>query len=762
MIELLGSFRRALHTSEIAARLGVAPEMVPALSRVLDDLTFDGTVIPQAGHRFKLALAGKAAGADATFEGFLSVNPRGFGFVQREGDVEDVFVPAEALGGAMHGDRVAARVVARGARGIEGAVERVIERRSSRVSGVLARRGKTSYIHPDDTRVRGPVVLHHVKEGNDGDVVIVEITRFPETPDENPEGIVLEVLGKPGTPDVEVRKLIAIAGVIEAHPDAAVREAEAFGTEVSAAALAGRVDLTHLPLPTIDPEDARDHDDAVWAERLAEGGYRVWVAIADVSHYVAPGTALDDAAKDRGCSIYLPDRAIPMLPRALSSNLCSLLPDVTRLCLAAEIQLDAEATVKSARLLEGFMRSRAKLTYEGVAKALGMTAGPAPEAATALKTDLALLREISGLLRAKRMRRGALDFDLPESKIELDPKTKLPIGAHKRAQDPGVAKAYQIVEELMLLANETVASFVAKHEVPAIYRNHAAPDLEKIGRFSAICKRLGIEIEEADMLEPKKLSALVKKLASHPSRSLLDTLLVRSLKQAVYDVANIGHFGLASSAYLHFTSPIRRYPDLVVHRAVRAVLRGTRVDRSEEGVGTMREAAVLASERERRAMQVERDVVDLYGVFLLREALGQQFAGSVSGIVGSGVFVTLEDPFVNVLVRSETLGAGPFEPDDDGFALQNQRTGERITLGDSMLVAIEDFSIERRTVYARRVSEGGVVAERSDPSGKARGRGQTRPKGRAEKPARGAARAAKPAGKSSKKQPAKGQRKRTK
>ena len=718
VIELLASFSRAMHTSEIAQRLGVGPALVPALSRVLDDLVFDGTVVAQAGHRFRLAAAERSRSRDEVVEGYLTVNPRGFGFVQREGDSDDVFVPAESLGGAMHGDRVRARVVARGSRGIEGAVTEVLVRRSVRIAGPLSRRGRTSYIYPDDTRIRGPVVLPADTPGNDGDIVIVEITRFPESPDENPEGKVTEVLGPPGTPDVEVRKLLAVAGVVEPQPELAVAEARAFGTEVADSALAGREDLTHLPLPTIDPEDARDHDDAVWAVRTANG-YRVWIAIADVSHYVAPGTALDASAKDRGCSIYLPDRAIPMLPRELSSNLCSLLPDVVRLCLAVEIDLDHAGTVLSSRLLEGFMRSRAKLTYEGVARALGMSEGEPQQLAVEMKADLEILREISSILRAIRMRRGALDFDLPESKIQVDQATKLPVHASKRAKDPGVAKAYQIVEELMLLANETVAQFVTQKNVPAIFRNHAAPDPEKIARFASICEKLGIEFEEDDMSEAKRLSAFVKRLKSHPSRSLLDTLLVRSLKQAVYDVANIGHFGLASDAYLHFTSPIRRYPDLVVHRAVRAVLRGQRVDKSDEGIATMREAAQLASERERRAMQVERDVADLYGVFLMREKIGEQFTGSVSGIVGSGVFVTLDDPFVNVLVRSDTLGAGPYEPDEDGFALVNTRTGDRIDLGDVMLVQIEDTSLERRTTYARRISEPGTgKAERPAADGR--------------------------------------------
>src|SRR5512139_648811 len=422
LVDLLATYRRALHASEIASRLGVEPRNVGALGRVLDDLVADGTVVAMPGHRFRLAGKERGRGRDATLEGYLSVHPRGFGFVASLGDEEDVFVPAESMGGALHGDRVRIRIVAQTARGTEGAVVEVAERRSPKVSGTLRRRGKSTWLEPDDTRVRGPIVLGKLDEGRDGELAIVEITRFPESPDENPEGKLVEVLGDPGEPEVEVRKILLLHAVEEEHPDAAVKEAEAFGAEVAKDALAGREDLTHLPLPTIDPADARDHDDAVWAVRLEAGGYRVWVAIADVSHYVAPGTALDDAARQRGCSIYLPDRAIPMLPRSLSGNLCSLVPDQVRLCLCAEIELDPTGATVSSRLIEGFMRSRAKLTYEGVARALGMTTeGHRQEAAEAFKSDLAVLREVSNLLRSRRMRRGALDLEVPEARVIVEP-----------------------------------------------------------------------------------------------------------------------------------------------------------------------------------------------------------------------------------------------------------------------------------------------------------------------------------------------------
>ncbi|MFO0547842.1 MAG: VacB/RNase II family 3'-5' exoribonuclease [Polyangiaceae bacterium] len=731
VIDVLGSTGRAVHVSEIANKLGIAGDgatagALAALNRVLDDLVFDGSVTPLPGQRFRVAKGQREqARAHETVEGFLSMHPRGFGFVQREGADGDVFIPQEAIGGGMHGDRVLARVVTRGPRGLEGAIVEVVERRAPRVSGVVRRRGASAWLEPDDARIRWPIVLHGAQSGDDGLVAVAEIVRFPETADENPEGRVVELLGRPGEVEVEVRKLLLVAGVNEPHDDASLDEARAFGTSVDPAALQGRLDLTHLPLPTIDPEDARDHDDAIWAERLEQGGYRVWVAIADVSHYVAPGTALDAAACERGCSIYLPDRAIPMLPRDLSSNLCSLLPDVVRLCLVAEIEVDATGARTATRIHEAFMRSQAKLTYEGVARALKLSPvaprDPEPMGAQLLE-GLTLLREIAQLLRARRMRRGALDFDLPETKIVLDPATRLPIDAVRRAKDPGVAKAYQIVEELMLLANESVAAFLSERGVPAIYRNHGAPDPERIARFAAICERLGVEFDVDDAASPKKLAAFLKRLKSHPRRSVLDSLFVRSMKQAVYDVTNIGHFGLASPAYLHFTSPIRRYPDLVVHRAVRAVLRGTAAKISlddDSALEEMRHAALLASERERRAMQVERDVADLYGVLLMRDSAGDLHAGTVTGVVGSGAFVTLDQPFVNVLVRTDALGPEVYEVDDEALALVAQRSGHRVTLGDTMMVEIESVSLERRVTYARRVALSSPVEEPVDGSDEA-------------------------------------------
>ena len=724
MLEILEAHERPLHAREIAERLGVRDADYLGFQRMLDDLSYEGVVSTRPGQRFKA----KPAEKKAEREGLLTVNARGFGFVASLGEVgDDVFVPAEALGGAMHGDRVIVRVRARSARGAEGEIVSIVDRGTKRVAGVLRRRGKSAWVEPDDTRIRGPITLSEEidtrgaegNSGTDGDAVIVTITRFPEFGGETPVGKIEAVLGRPGDLRVEVAKILVLEKIEEVHSDKAIDEATAYGAEVPAHMKEGREDLTHLPLPTIDPEDARDHDDAVWVERTPDGGYRAWIAIADVSSYVVPGTALDDEAKRRGVSVYLPDRAIPMLPRNLSSNLCSLLPNVERLCLCADVTLDASGSVVESRLVRGVMKSAAKLTYGGVARALGFTDQPPrqPEA-DAMKDGLRVAYECSRLLRNRRMKRGALDFDLPEAKITLDDKTGLPTDIQRRSGDPGMKRAYQLIEELMILANEVVARWMEGRQLPAIFRVHGAPDEKKLDRFASLCETLGIPFDVESTREPKLLAQLLKSYADHPLAATLNNLLLRSMKQATYDVTNIGHFGLASKAYLHFTSPIRRYPDLVVHRMVHKVLLGERLRHVDEIRAEMAEAAFAASTAERRAMEVERAVVDLYRAFLMKDRIGERYEGTVSAVVGSGMFVQLDAPFVDVLIRLEDMGDERYEIDEEGLRVVGSRSGDVVSLGDRVLVEIIDVAILRRSVYGKRIHEGAKMPHRDDRRGK--------------------------------------------
>jgi ribonuclease R len=717
ILDLLGSDPRPLHAREIASRLDVSDVDYLGLQRLLDDLSFEGVLAQRPGQRFKLSTKSVAA-RGAEREGLVSVHPRGFGFVASlDAAGDDVFVPPDALGGAMHGDRVRVRVRSRGARGAEGEVVAIVARGLKRVAGTLRRKGKSAWLEPDDPRIRGPIVLPRELDargpdgnsGSDGDAIVVAITRWPESPDENPEGSIDAVLGRPGELAVEAAKILVLEGIEEVHSERAVQEAEAFGEEVPEAMKEGREDLRDIPLPTIDPEDARDHDDAVWVERTPRGGYRAWIAIADVSTYVTPGTALDGEANARGCSVYLPDRAVPMLPRALSSNLCSLLPDVERLCLCVDVEIDASGHVVANRLVRGVMRSRAKLTYGGVARALGLSSEAKREpAAQEMVEGLRVAYELSRILRSRRMKRGALDFELPEAKVVLHEETRRPIDVARRAEDAGVKQAYQLIEELMLLANETVARWCQERDLPTVYRVHAPPDEQKLDRFAAMCEALGIEFDVEDTRDPKRLGDFLKSFSDHPLASVLNSLLLRSMKQATYDVANVGHFGLASKAYLHFTSPIRRYPDLVVHRVVHQVLSGREPRRDQEAREKLAEAALASSIAERRAMEVERAIVDLYRTFLMRDRVGERFEGVVTAVVGSGLFVQLDTPFVDVLVRLEDLGHDHWSVDDDALRVFAARSGERIGLGDRVTVEIVDAAILRRTVYARRVGQEGA------------------------------------------------------
>lgn len=654
-----------------------------------------------------------------SWEGSLSVHPRGFGFVTAAGH-DDVYVAPDGIGAAMHGDRVRVEILGRSPRGAEGRIREVVKRRSPRIAGTLRKKRHSAWLEPDDSRIRGPIVLARApKDARDGDAAVATITQFPESQDENPAGELVTVLGAPGDPNVEVAKILIREGIEEQHTEAAMREAEGMAARLARASADDRQDLREVPLLTIDPEDARDHDDAVFAERT-EDGYRVWVAIADVAEYVQPGTALDQEALARGCTIYLPDRALPMLPGALAAELCSLLPERERLCMAVIADIDGHGNVARFDVCEGRMRAAAMLTYGSVARTLGFTdAPPRSVQAETFRKDLKALDEVARKLRKKRLRQGALDFDLPEPKLVLDPKTGQPTDVKRRAGDPGVKRAYQMIEELMILANELVAQWLAKKRSPGVYRVHGKPDPEKLARLGNVCRKLGAPYDEEQMGEAGGVSKWLRQIADHPKRAVLETLLLRSMKQATYDIRNIGHFGLASSAYMHFTSPIRRYPDIQVHRAVKRLVRGGKPDISAPAIETLSASATDASVRERAAMDVEREVLDLYRTLYMRDRIGDMLEGTVTAVTGGGLYVTLDDPFVDVLVRYESLGPDRYHVDDDELAAVGARSKDTVGLGDRMIVTIEDVALMRRTVFARR-----VVPEKLLSAGDFRDRGQ--------------------------------------
>ncbi len=707
VLRMLAEAKKPVHARELAQKLGISVANVPRLIASLDVLVEQRRIKRLSGQRYIMEL--REVTQSEGWEGVLSLNPRGFGFVNAAGH-DDVYIAPEAIGAAMHGDRVKITVVSRSSRGTEGRVEHVVARRNPRVAGVLRKRGRSVWLEPDDSRLRGPIVLSgNLKLGSDGDAAVAEITRFPEFGDENPEGELITVLGVPGDPNVEVAKILIREQVTEQHPEGAIREAEAMAVRLLPLNMEGRVDLRSVPLPTIDPEDARDHDDAVWVEKQGEG-FRAWIAIADVSEYVQPGSELDKEALRRGCTIYLPDRAIPMLPAALAADLCSLLPEKERLCLCVIADLDRDGRVKEFEIVEGVMRSAAMLTYGGVARTLGFSElPPKSPPAEAFKKELRVMEELTKKLRKARMARGSLDLDLPEAKLTLDPTTKAPVDVTRRTQDPGIKRAYNMIEELMLLANELVATWLGQKKSPTIYRVHGKPDATKLARLGVIAEKLGVEFNADEMSEPLGVSKFLQRISTHARKQVLEMLLLRSLKQAAYDIKNVGHFGLASSNYLHFTSPIRRYPDVQVHRAVKHLLRGGKPVSTEAALEQLAQSATAASTRERAAMDVEREVVDLYRALLMRDHIGETCEGTITALVGSGAYVTLDAPFVDVLIRHESMGPDHYELSEDELSVVGVRSGDTLSLGDRVAVVIEDVAVLRRAVYAKRIVPDSVL-----------------------------------------------------
>jgi ribonuclease R len=708
--DILHSLRaegRALHVSELGAKLQVRPASRRRLRELLEQLVIDGTLSALPGDRFRVA---EARGLES-WEGVVSVHPRGFAFVNAAGH-DDVFVPPSGIGAALHGDTVEVAIVARTPRGPEGRVQKIVRRRHPRIPGVLRRRRKSAWLEPDDERIRGPIVIvGDLGDASDGAAAVVNVTRFPEAADEAPEGELQVVLGTPGDAQVEVAKILARDNIHEDRDPAAEREAEARAAALTPVSLSGRRDLRKIPFLTIDPVDARDHDDAIYVERRPDG-YRAYVAIADVSEYVQPRSALDLDASERCFTTYLPDRAVPMLPSVLASRHCSLLPRQDRYALVASVDLDKDANVLRFRLVEAVIHVAELLTYEDAAYTLGFIEGePKNLAAKAYKKDLRVLADLARKLRKGRMKRGALDLDLPEPKVELDKETGHPIAVTRRAKNPGIVSAYQLVEELMLLANERVARWLSGKKSPAVYRVHAPPDPQRLEQLGVTAQRLGVPFEADTLESPLGVSRWMKRIAKHPLRTVLEGLLLRSLKLAQYDIVNVGHFGLASEAYVHFTSPIRRYPDLLVHRISKSLLRGQPVMTDPVTVEALRAATTRASEVERVVMQAEREVVDLYRCLLMKDKVGEVYEARVSGIAGSGIYAVLDEPFVDVLLRFEALGPDRYEPGEDGLSVVGRRSGDRIALGDRVTLVIEDVALLRRTIYGRRVPPADVFTE---------------------------------------------------
>jgi ribonuclease R len=730
---------KPLGLREIMQRARLDPGERTAVKRVLRDLARSGAVL-RDGKRFSIPAA-RPAPADAPraphpgqrpgrplplgrgrgILGTLTKHRDGYGFVARlDRDGDDVFVPPQEAAKALDGDLVRVQIVpARGGRTM-GEVTEVVERRRRWMLGTYHARGASSFVVPADSDLDGYVAVAESDAAQDGEVVKVEL----EPGARRLSGRVVERVGRPGDPRVEVLRVAYAKGFSDLFPDDVRAEAERVPDHVTDEDRRGRRDVTALRLVTIDGEDARDFDDAVYVERVEGPGrarFRLVVAIADVSHYVRPRAALDAEALRRGTSVYFPAQVLPMLPERLSNGICSLNPEVDRLCRVADLLIDDGGEPVSSELYAGVMRSHARCTYTLVARAL--EGGDVPYGG-ALRADFAVMAELQARLTAMRARRGAIDFDLPESKIVLGED-----GAVASIERRPRNRAHRIVEEFMLAANEAVARHFGHRDVPTIYRVHGLPDEEKLDAFRKLARAHGFEVPDGP-LGPKELNALLHAFEGHAQQRALNQLLLRAMMQAVYSAENIGHYGLAAQEYLHFTSPIRRYPDLVVHRLLQAEARDGGEPVTAPSPRELEEMATLSSERERAAMQAEREIAAFYAALFMQDKVGERFQGVVASVVEFGLFVELEPWFVEGLVKAEDLGE-EFELDEELHALVQRRTGRSFRVGDRVEVEVTAASPARRQIDLALVEAGAArargEAEREERPGPRRARGREEP-----------------------------------
>ena len=647
--------------------------------------------------------------------GKVEAHRDGFGFLLLDGQ-EDIYLSEREMRQVFHGDEVLVSPAGRSRRGgVEGKIEKVVKRAHEFIVGRLKFESNLYFVIPDNPRIGQDILLPDGIVGYEvesGDYVSVKITQYP-TVRIPAAGIIDEVLGEALAPGLEIDLAIRSHDIPFKWSDESLAQAATLGAEPEEADKTLRVDLRDLPLVTIDGEDARDFDDAVYCKRQRGGGFTLWVAIADVSHYVPVGSALDQQAYERSTSVYFSGRVVPMLPEAISNGLCSLKPAVDRLCMVCEVDISAAGKVTRHQFYEAVMHSHARLTYNEVAEALGLVA-KAPRAGLMdrvkkIMPDLENLRGLYECLRAQRSKRGAIDFETTETQIIFNADKKI------ETIEPVVRNdAHKIIEECMLCANVAAANFLDSHDLPVLFRVHEGPKEQKLENLRLYLGELGLGLGGGLKPQPNDYQVLMSQIADRPDAHLVQIMMLRSLSQAMYQPDNEGHFGLAYPAYLHFTSPIRRYPDLLVHRAIRSIVRSRKIcDQvkrvpgakviSKKIIYPYSQADIVAagmhtSMAERRADDATRDVTAWLKCEYLQDRIGETFDGVVAGVTRFGIFVELENLFVEGLVHINSLGQDFFRFDQAQQRLVGERTGVVYCLGDKVKVVVARVDLDERKV----------------------------------------------------------------
>ena len=702
ILQVLAAQDGPLDLDALAHKLALtAPDRFSALEKRLNAMLRDGQLLQNRRGGFL------PASRNELVAGTVIANPDGFGFLRPEQGGDDLFLPPYEMRKVSHGDRVLASITGMDRRGRgEAAIVEVLERRLTRLLGRYAEEVGIGYVVPDDKRIQRNVMIpQDARNGaKPGQLVVAEITT-PQDAHRPPIGQVLAVLGDRLTASQAVEAAIHGHDIPHVFPPEVLAQATAVPLQVQHADIAGRVDLRTLPLVTIDGEDAKDFDDAVWCEPNADG-FRLIVAIADVSHYVRPGTPLDDEAQLRATSVYFPGFVVPMLPETLSNGICSLNPQVERLCFCCDMQVGRDGIVGESRFYEAVMHSHARLTYTDVWNAVGEGI-PEDEHAAALAKIGVLLPQIQRLhqlyrvLDKARTKRGAIEFESSEVRFVLDAKGAVTQAGMLQRND-----AHKLIEECMIAANVQAALFLLDARVPAPYRDHDKPPESKYADLEEFLKEFALRLPPWAKVKPKDFRNLLEKIRERPDAALLESVILRSQSLAVYAPDNIGHFGLALEAYAHFTSPIRRYPDLLVHRAIKHALRGGRPDTYEYSPHEMAALSLQCSERSRRADEAQREVDERYRAAWMETHVGKEFDGTISGVTSFGLFVELDESKVNGLVHVTQLPRDFYHFDAVRKTLTGERRGHEYRLGDRVRIVVLKASVEDRKIDFRLVEDG--------------------------------------------------------
>jgi ribonuclease R len=689
--------RERLTPAEILRRAGFARDELQSVIDALRGLCRSGRLVRLKKNHYALP------DRQHLVKGRVHAHPDGYGFlIPEERDTEDLYLNRREMRRVMHGDQVMVRVDRKSRGKAETHIVQVLERGQKRLLGTYDELNGKGFLVPMDARIGAIPLKPGVVKPEKGKVVAAEISRYG-TAMSPPEAHVVNVMGDPDDPEVQAQSIIFRYGLTTSFPPEVHREASQVSYAIAPEEVAARTDLRGLPIVTIDGENARDFDDAVYVRKQGDH-YELYVSIADVAHYVTPETALDQEAYARATSVYFPDRAIPMLPEALSNGICSLNPNEDRLTKTVCIELNAKGEVIRSRFFNSVIRSHERMTYTNVRRILVDKDPQCLERYRNLIGEFQLMEELARLIYERRRARGNLDFDLPEAEIVLDLQG-LPENIIRAERNI----AHRIIEEFMIAANEAVARHLTEKDFPALYRVHEGPDQEALEALAPFLLSLGYRLpQKMENIAPLEIQKLLESARGKPEERVINRVLLRSMKQAIYQPKNIGHFGLASTCYTHFTSPIRRYPDLIVHRMLDRVMRGDKLktNEKEDLLRSLQEAGKHTSERERHAMDAEREMVGLKKAQFMMNKIGEEFTGFINSLANFGFFVELDNYFIEGLVKLSSLGDDDYDYYEKEYVIKGRRHGRKFRLGDNVRVKVVRINAFRSEIDFELVSTG--------------------------------------------------------